>query len=98
MVLSGPPTIIVLPSLSVTWGFIVVIPFIYFIVGVYSKGFPVNSSPGIYWIFLFRPFSGSVISHFARLVCRWSRTRDPWVDGFFPGAEWITGDGVLSLP
>ena len=49
--------------------------------------------------FLFRPFSQSLISYFARLVCGWSRTRETWVDGFFPGACWRKiGDWVLSLP
>jgi len=40
----------------------VVITIIYF-VGVYSKGFPVGSSPCIYLIFLFRHFSQSLISY-----------------------------------
>ena len=79
-------------------GFIVVITIIYFVVGVYGKGFPVDSSPCIYLIFLFRPFSRDLISYFARLVCGWSHTRETWVDGFFPGAGWIIGDRVFSLP
>jgi len=83
---SGPRTPIVLLLLSVTLGFIVVITIIYFVVGVYGKGFPVDSSPCIYLIFLFRPFSLSLISYFAWLVCGWSRTRGTWVDRFFPGA------------
>jgi len=88
-VLSGPRTPIVLLSLSVTFGFTVVITIIYFVVRVYGKGFPVDSSPRIYLIFLFHPFSRSLISYFAQLVCGWSRTRETWVDGLFPGAEWI---------
>ena len=95
--LSGPRAPIVLLSLSVTLGFIVVITIIYFVDGVYGKGFPVDFSPCIYLIVLFRPFSRSLISYFALLVCGWSRTRETWVDGFFPGATWISGDGVLSL-
>jgi len=94
----GPRTPIVLLSLSVTLGFILVMTVIYFVVGVNGKGFPVDSSPCIYLIFLFRPFSRSLIAHFVRLVCGWSRTRETWVDGFFPGAGWISGDVVLSLP
>ena len=58
----------------------------YFVVSVYSKGFPVDSSPGIYLIFSFRPFCRILISFFASLVFGWSRTRGTWVDGFFPGA------------
>jgi len=95
---SGPRTPIVLLSLSVTLGFIVVITSIYFVDGVYGKGFPVDSSPCIYLIFLFCPLSWSLISYFAWLVCGRSRTSETWVDGFFPGAGWISGDGVLSLP
>ena len=95
---SGSCAPIVLLSLSVTLGFIVVITIINFVDGLYGKGFPVTCSPCIYFIFLFRPFSRSLISYFARLVCGWSRTRETWVDGFFPGAGWISGDGVLSLP
>jgi len=97
---SGSRAPIVLLSLSVTLGFTVVITiYFYFVVdGVFGKGFPVDSSPCIYLTFLFRPFSRSLISYFARLVCGWSRTRGTWVDGFFPGARWITGDGVFSLP
>jgi len=69
LVSSGPRTPIVLPLLSVTLGFIVVITIIYFVVGVDGKGFPVDSSPCIYLIFFFRPFSRSLISYFAWLVC-----------------------------
>jgi len=95
-VLSGPRTPIVLLSLSVTLDFIIVITIIYFVVGVYGKGFPVDSSPCIYLIFLFPPFSRSLISYFARLVCGWSRTREAWVDGFFPSTGWIkVGMGFL---
>jgi len=85
---SGPRAPIVLLSLSVTLGFTVVITiYFYFVVdGVFSKGFPVDSSLCIYLIFLFRPLSRSLISYFGRLVCGWSRTRGTWVDGFFPGA------------
>jgi len=97
-VLSGARAPIGLFLLSVTLGFIVVITIIYFVVGVYGKGFPVDSSTCIYFIFLFCPFSRSLISYFARLVCGWSHTRGTWVDGFFPGAGWISGDGVFSLP
>jgi len=99
-VFSGSRAPIVLLLLSVTLGFIVVITiYFYFVVfGVFSKGFPVDSSPCIYLIFLFRPFSMDLISYFARLVCGWSCTRETWVDGFFPGAGWISGDGVFSLP
>jgi len=67
------------------WVSLVVITIIYF-VGVYGKGFPVDSSPCIYLIFLFRLFSRSLISYFAWLVCRWSHTIGTWVDRFFPGA------------
>jgi len=89
----------VLLSLSFTLGFIVVITIIYF-VGVYGKGFPVDFSPGIYLLFLFCPFSTSLISYFAWLVCGWSHTIGTWVDGFFPGAgvDKKLGDGVFSLP
>jgi len=97
-VLSAPRIPIVLLSLSVTLDFIVVITIIYFVVGVYGKAFPVDSSPSIDLIFLFRPFSRSLLSYFARLVCGWSHTRETWVDGFFPDAGWISGDGVFSLP
>jgi len=45
----------------------VVITIIYFVVGVYGKGFPVGSSPSIYLNFLFRPFSQSLISS----LCGW---------------------------
>ena len=97
---SGSRAPIVPLLLSVTLGFIVVIAiYFYFVVdGVFGKGFPVDSSPCIYLIFLFRPFSRDLISYFARLVSGWSRTRETWVDGFFPGAGWISGDGVRSLP
>jgi len=81
-------TLIVLLSLSVTLGFTVVKTIISFVIGVYRKGFPVDSSLCIYLIFLFRPFRRSLISYFARLACGWSRTRETWVDGFFPGAGW----------
>jgi len=74
------------------------ITIIYFVDGVYGKGFPVDSSRCIYLIFLFRPLSQSLISYFAPVVGGWSHTRGTWVDGFFPGAGWISGDGVLSLP
>ena len=93
-----PRTPIVLLSLSVTLGFIVVITIVYFVVGVYGKGFPVDSTPCIYWIFLFRPLSRSLISYFARLVCGWSRSRENWIDGFLPGTGWISGDGSFALP
>ena len=97
---SGSRTPIVLVSLSVTLSFIVVITiyFYFVVVGVCGKGFPVDSSPRIYLTFLFRPFSRDLISYFAWLVCGWSRTRETWVDGFFPGAGWLSGDGVSSLP
>ena len=95
---SGYRAPIVLLLLSVTLGFIVVITIIYFVVGVYRKAFPVDSSPCIYLIFLFHPFSRSLISYFARLMCGWSCIRETWVDGLFPGAGWISGDGVFSLP
>ena len=103
-VLSGPCAPLVLPSLSVTLGFIVVITHIYFIVDVYGKGFPVDSAPCIYWIFLFRPFSQSLISYFTWLVCGWSHSRATWVDGFFPGAgvdivwEWGFFFAIASAP
>ena len=76
-----------------------VITIIYF-VGVYGKGFPVGFSLYIYLIFLFRPFSQSLISYFAWLVSGWSHTIGTWVDGFFPGAglDKTLGDGVFSLP
>jgi len=67
------------------WVSLVVITIIYF-VGVYGKGFPVDSFPCIYLYFSFRPPSGRGISYFAWLVCGWSHTRETWVDGFFPGA------------
>jgi len=66
------------------WVSLVVITIIYF-VGVYSQGFPVDSSPCMYLYFSFQPPSQRGISHFAWLVCGWSRTRETWVDGFFPG-------------
>jgi len=98
MVLSGPRTPIVLLLLAVTLGFIVVITIIYLVVGVYREGFPVDFSACIYWTFLFRRFSLSLISYLAGLVCRWSHTEETWVDCFFPGAGWISRNGVLSLP
>jgi len=67
------------------WVLLVVITIIYF-VGVYGKGFPVDSSQWIYLYFSFRPPSRRGISYFAWLVCGWSHTRETWVDGFFPGA------------
>jgi len=93
-VLSGPRTPIVLLLLSVPFGFMVVITISYFVVGVYGKGFPVDSSLCTYLILLFRPFSPSLISYFAWLVCGRSRTRGTWVDGSFSGAlvdkiQWI---------
>jgi len=97
-VLNGPRALIVLPSLSVTLGFTVVITIIYFVDGVLGKGFPVDPSPCIYLLFLFRPLSWSLISYFARLACGWSCTRETWVAGFFPGAGWISADGGFSLP
>ena len=51
-VLSGPCTPIVLLLLSVTLRFILVITIIDFL-GVYGKGFPVDSSPMFICIFLF---------------------------------------------
>ena len=97
---SGSRAPIVLHSLSVTLGFTVVITiYFYFVVdGVVGKGFPVDSSPCIYLTFLFRPFSQSLISYFARLVCGWSHTTATWVDCFSPGAGWISGNEILSLP
>jgi len=97
---SGSRAPIVLLSLAVTLGFILVITiYLYFVVdGVFGKGFPLDSSPCIHLIFLFRPFSRSLISYFARLVRGWSRTRETWVDGFFPGAGWIGADRVFSVP
>jgi len=95
---SGSRVPIELLSLSVSLRFIVVITIIYFVDGVYGKGYPLDSSPCIYLTFFFRPFSRSLISYLARLLCGWSRTRETWVDGFFPGARWISGDGVFSLP
>jgi len=77
---------------------VITIYFDFVVVGVFGKGFPVDSSPCIYLIFLFRPFSRDLISYFAQLVCGWSHTRETWVDGFFPGAGWISGDRVFSLP
>jgi len=90
----SPRTPIVLPSLSFTLGFIVVITIIVF-VGVYGKGFPVDSSPCIDLIFLFRPCSRSLISYFSWLVCGWSHTLGTWVDGFFPGAVWFVIKGFF---
>jgi len=81
-----PHTSIVLLLLSVTLGCIVVITIIYFVIGVYAKGFPVDSSLGIYLIFLFRPFSKSLIAYFAWLVCGWCHPKGTWVDDVFPGA------------
>jgi len=72
----------------------VVITIIYF-VDVIGEAFPVDSSPYIYLIFLFRPFSRSLISYCALLVCRWSPTRGTWVDGFFPGAGWSVIGGFF---
>jgi len=95
---SGSCAPIVLLSLSVTLGFIVVITIIYFVDGVYGKGFPLDSTPCIYLILLFRPFCRSLISYFAHLVCGWCPTRESCVAGFFPGAGWISGDRVFSLP
>jgi len=62
----------------------------FFLLVVYGKGFPVDSSPCIYLNFSFRPPSRRGISYFEWLACRWSRTRETWVDGFFPGAGWYT--------
>jgi len=59
---------------------------IIYLVAVYGKGFPVDSSPCIYLYFSFRPLSRREISYFAWLVYSWSHTRETWVDGFFPGA------------
>jgi len=67
-VLSGSCTLIVHLSLAVTLAFLVVITIIYFVDCVYGKGFPLDSSQCIYLIFLFRPFSQSLISYYARLV------------------------------
>jgi len=53
---------------------------------VYGKGFPVDASPCIYLYFSFRPPSRRGYSYFAWPVCGWSRTRETWIDGFFPGA------------
>jgi len=97
MVSSAFRTPIVLLSLSVTSGFIGVITIIYFVVGVYGKGFPVDSCPCIDLIFLCRPFSRSVILYFARLVYGCSHTRETLVDGFFLGAGWISGNGFFPL-
>ena len=72
----------------------VVITIIYF-VGVYGKGFPVDSSLCIYLSFLFRLFSRSLISYFAWLVCGWFQTRGTWVDGIFPGAVWLVIGGFF---
>jgi len=69
-VLSGPRSPIVLRLLSITFGFTVVITIIYFVVGVYRMGFPIDSSPCIFLIFLCCPLSRSLICYFARLVCR----------------------------
>jgi len=93
-----PRASLVLPSLSFTLGYLVVITIIYVVVGVHGKGFPVDSSPCLDLTLLFRPLSWSLISYYARLVCGRSRTRETRVDGFFPGAGWISGDGVFSLP
>ena len=71
-----------------------VITIIYF-VGVYGKGFPVDFSLCTYLIFLFRPFSWSLISYFAWLVWGWFQTRGTWVDGFFPGAVWLVIGGFF---
>ena len=56
------------------WVSSVLITIIYF-VGLYSKGFPGDSSPCIYLYFSFRPPTGRGISYFASLVCGWSHTR-----------------------
>ena len=65
-----------------------------------DEGFPVDSSPCIYLIFLFHSFSRSLISYFAWLVCGRSHIIGTWVDRFFPGAgvDKKIGDGVFSLP
>jgi len=55
--------------------------------GVYGRGFPVDSFPCIYLMFVIPPFSPSLISYFAWLVCGWSQTRETWLDGFFPDAS-----------
>ena len=75
-----------------------VITIIYF-VGIYGKGFPVDSSQSIYLYSSFRPLSWTAISYFAWLVCGWSHTIGTWVDGFFPGAgvDKKNWDGVFSL-
>jgi len=97
-VLCGPSTPIVLLLLWVTLGFRSGYNNLFiFVVGVYGKGFPVDASPCIYLIFLFRPFSQSLISYFAWLVCSWSRTRGTWVDGFFPGTRVDTSGGWGSF-
>ena len=83
--LVAPRTTFVLLLLSVTYSFVSGLSIIYF-VGVYGKGFPVDSSSCIYLYFPFRPLSRRGISYFAWQVCGWSCTRETWVDGFFPGA------------
>ena len=88
-VLSGPRTPVILLSLSVTLGFISGYNNYLLYCWYLRQGFPIDFSGCIYLIFLFRPFSRSLISYFARLVCGWSRTRETCVDGFFPGVGWI---------
>jgi len=88
----NPPIVLVAPApplffslcrlLSVS---LVVITIIHF-VGVYGKGFPVDSSPCIYLYFSFRPLRRRGITYFAWPLCRWSHTRRTWVGGFFPSA------------
>jgi len=70
---------------------------IIYLVRVYRKGLPVDSSPCIYLYFSFRPLSWRGISYFAWVVCGWSGTRESWVDGFFPGAGLEENRGWGSL-
>ena len=82
-VASAPP--LFLFHCQLLWVSLVVIIIIYF-VGVYGKGFPVDSSSCIYLYVSFQPLSRMGISYFVWLVCGWSHTRGTWVGGFFPGA------------
>ena len=84
-VLCCPCTPIVLLSLLVTLGFVSGCNN-YLFCWCLRQGFPVDSSPCIYLMFHIPHFSRSLISYFAWLLCGWSRIRETWVDGFFPGA------------
>jgi len=82
----APHVPIVLSSLLLLWVSFVVITLISY-VGVFGKGFPVDSSLCLYLIpFLPALASQGWISYLMWLVCSGYRTRGTWVDSFFPSA------------